>query len=173
MRSYFGAKTGAWQEIYGWANHHVGDVIIISGLAVYAGCVVAAPFTEGASLAGLGVASDIVAAGRAVKVVTTFFPENNGFILGSKSETLEAGTVVDRYGHEGSPFVAPVGTPIEMRSLPPSVNLDVYNSYRVLKPLEVQSGSIALAFGHHGLGKQYVLPDIVKNLVKNGYLERL
>ena len=49
------------------------------------------------------------------------------------------------------------GTPLNMRALPIS-KTGKYNAYKVLKPFEVQSSTIAPAFGKIGLGKQYLSP---------------
>jgi len=45
--------------------------------------------------------------------------------------TLQPGTKIDRYGYEGGSFVAPEGTPYEMRSLAPGTETKPYNVYEV------------------------------------------
>ena len=83
------------------------------------------------------------------------------------------GTLVDRYGDTGGTFVAPVGTPYEMRSLPYIENSAAYHVYRVIKPIpNVYSGEIAAAFGQLGGGTQYKLPNTIEWSL-NEYLEEV
>jgi hypothetical protein len=53
-----------------------------------------------------------------------------------------------------------------MRALPPNTNTNILNLYTVIKPFEVQVGTIAPAFGQPGLGIQYVSPVSVDVLLK-------
>lgn len=112
-----------------------------------------------------------VGATAAGNEITTYYPPNDGFFGEPTSQTLEAGTRIDRYGGEGGRFVSPEGTSEAMRALPPGATARPYNLYEVVNPIEVRAGTIAPAFGQLGLGTQYVLPDSVGNLIENGYLK--
>lgn len=102
------------------------------------------------------------------------YAPNDGFVEGTiRKETLPVGTLVDRYGDTGGTFVAPVGTPYEMRSLPYIENSAAYHVYRVIKPIpNVYSGEIAAAFGQLGGGTQYKLPNTIEWSL-NEYLEEV
>jgi hypothetical protein len=124
------------------------------------------------------------------------YPPQDGYRLGPAGEpvkqpaTLPVGWLVDRYGSEFGAFLAPVGAPYAVRSIPPS-NLDNtadpiscnYHTYQVLRPLVVAAGPVAAWFGQPGGGTQYQLesalvpgapsPLNVKWLLDNGYLNRV
>lgn len=56
-------------------------------------------------------------------------------------------------------------------SLPPDkINAPITN-YNVLKPIQVQSGTAMPWFDQPGGGTQFLLPDSISNLQKDGYLE--
>lgn len=57
-----------------------------------------------------------------------------------------------------------------MRALPPGANTSIHNTFKVLKPFEVQAGKIAPAFGQPGLGTQYLSPVSVDVLLKRGII---
>ena len=82
------------------------------------------------------------------------------------------GTKIDRYGRNSGTYTSPVGTPDEMRSLIPGTNKNLYNIYEVIKPIEVQSGLIAPAFGQIGFGTQHKLPMKVKDLESKGFIKK-
>lgn len=102
------------------------------------------------------------------------YAPNDGFVEGTiREETLPIGTFVDRYGGPSGYFVAPLGTPYEMRSLPYVENAHAYHIYRVIAPLEdVHVGTIAPAFNQVGGGLQYHLPVPVEELLGT-YLEEV
>ena len=81
------------------------------------------------------------------------------------------GELVDRYGFGGGKFVSPVGTPFEARSLRPGTENLPLTGFRVLKPIEVNSGGVAPFFGMPGLGTQNELPVSVNVLLKRQFLE--
>lgn len=83
------------------------------------------------------------------------------------------GEVVDRYGFGGGKFVSPAGTSVEARALRPGTENLPFNTYRVVKPIEVNSGGVAPWFGQPGLGTQHELPVSVNTFLKRGYLEPL
>jgi Tuberculosis necrotizing toxin/RHS protein len=83
------------------------------------------------------------------------------------------GTHLDRLGGPHGRFVSPAGMPMAMRELPHDADLSQYRAFEVLKPLIVQSGQIAPAFGKIGPGIQHVLPQPASELVSNGFLRVL
>jgi RHS repeat-associated protein len=105
--------------------------------------------------------------------LTAPYPPNRGFLLGPSTETLQPGTLMDRFGLERGTFVAPQGTPVPMRALPPGVSDGSYNIYRVVKPFDVRAGPTAPWYGQPGGGMQYELPGRVVDLLKSGHLERV
>lgn len=58
-----------------------------------------------------------------------------------------------------------MGTPYEKRALAPGTELKPYSVFEVTKPIEVQAGKIAPWFDQPGGGTQYVLPDMVDELL--------
>ncbi|MGH8491410.1 MAG: TNT domain-containing protein [Gammaproteobacteria bacterium] len=50
------------------------------------------------------------------------------------------GARVDRYGRDAGRFLAPEGTPIPMRALPPGTTDRTYSVFEVTKPLQVNKG---------------------------------
>jgi hypothetical protein len=111
-------------------------------------------------------------AARAAKAGPTkiVWPPNRGFAGEPGAASLIPGARVDRYGAESGTFVAPEGTPFDMRSLPESALEKPLNSYEVLKPIEVQAGPAAPWFGQPGGGLQFELPGSVKSLIESGHL---
>lgn len=86
---------------------------------------------------------------------------------------MPAGTILDRFGGEKGSFLGVYNTPYEMRSLAPySQNADYY-VYRVIKPLPVESGTIAPWFGMKGGCVQYKASSSIENLITSGYIERV
>jgi RHS repeat-associated protein len=103
----------------------------------------------------------------------TPWPPNGGFDGPPRTEVLQPGTRIDRYGPESGGYVSPEGTPFGQRSLPAHYeNTQPYNTYEVVSPIEVQAGPAAPWFGQPGGGTQYQLPDSVGNLI-GGYLRRI
>lgn len=84
-------------------------------------------------------------------------PENDGAIGEWKDEMLVPGTKIDRYGTTNGVYASPLGTPYDMRSLPP-YNSTQYNAYSVVKPIYVKSSVVAPWFGKIGMGIQYKFP---------------
>lgn len=60
-----------------------------------------------------------------------------------------------------------------MRALPYDADLSKYRVYEVAKPIEVEAGPIAPAFGKLGGGTQYVLPKPASELVKDEVLKEV
>jgi len=101
------------------------------------------------------------------------WPPNRGFAGEPKSTFLETGSRVDRYGYEGGTFVSPEGTPYLNRSLAPGTDLQPYNVYEVVKPVEVQAGEIAPWFDQPGGGLQYEFSKPINELIEDGTLRRV
>jgi len=103
-----------------------------------------------------------------------FWPIKRGFLGSTKREFLMPGEQIDRYGgSEFSRFFSPSGTPKVARSLPPGIEWQMLRRFKVLKPFEVESGMVAPAFGHSGLGRQYWSPVRLEILLKRGILEEI
>ncbi|GHU83352.1 hypothetical protein AGMMS50284_6750 [Clostridia bacterium] len=101
---------------------------------------------------------------------TINWPENFGFKGTSKKNTLQSGTIVDRYGLETGEFVSPAGTPYSSRSLFPGTDVNSLKTYKVVKAIEVLSGEVAPWFDEVGGGVQYQLPKSVEQLINDKYL---
>ncbi len=80
-------------------------------------------------------------------------------------ETLKPGTIIDRYGSPYGRYFSPYKTPIEMRALLPSNNMQ-YNAYIVVKSIDVQRSIVAPAFGKLGYGIKYKTPFDVNSLIE-------
>ena len=103
------------------------------------------------------------------KALISYYPANNGALGKWSREFLMPGTKIDRFGSEFGRYFSPHGTPLNMRALPIG-KTGKYNAYKVLKPFEVQSSTIAPAFGKIGLGKQYLSPVKINVLLKRGII---
>ncbi|MDR0308697.1 MAG: TNT domain-containing protein [Coriobacteriales bacterium] len=101
---------------------------------------------------------------------STWYPPNDGFAGTSTKTTLQPGTKIDRYGDESGSFAAPQGTPYEQRSLPPGSEDNLYNTYEVVKPMDVYSGETASWFDQPGGGTQYKLSMSIEELKELGYI---
>jgi nicrotizing toxin Mtb-like protein len=123
------------------------------------------------------------------------YPPLNGYVIGANGRPIEYQTTlfpgqrIDRYGSEYGGFLAPLGLPYALRSIPPS-SLDSvpaalcnYHIYAVTRPFAVDAGPIAPWFAQPGGGLQYQLDGSlvagspaqlnVMWLLDNGYLSRL
>jgi hypothetical protein len=123
------------------------------------------------------------------------YPPLNGYVIGPNGNPIEfqltlfPGQRIDRYGSEYGGFLAPLGLPYAMRSIPPS-SLDStppepcnYHIYAVTKAFAVDAGPIAPWFAQPGGGLQYQLDGSlvpgspaqlnVMWLLNQGYLTRL
>ena len=103
------------------------------------------------------------------------WPIDDGFAEYPETITLQPGTIIDRYGSDYGTFTSPQGIPYANRALAPGTELKPYSVFEVVKPIEVQAGKIAPWFNQPGGGVQYMLPDMVDELLDPdvGVLRRL
>lgn len=117
----------------------------------------------------LSLGKALFKARSATTALTEFWPKNGGALGNWETEYLMPGMEIDRFGSGFGKYFSPKGTPMNMRALPPG-NLGDYNAFRVVKPFEVQSSTIAPAFGQTGLGKQFLSPVNMNTLLKRGII---
>jgi len=115
------------------------------------------------------------ASGRStVTSLAKYYPENNGFIGATERKFLMPGDVIDRFGGSGySRFFSPQGVTEAGRALPPGTAGQSLRLFKVLKPFEVEAGTVAPAFGEMGFGTQYLSPVRLEFLLKRGFLIEL
>lgn len=102
------------------------------------------------------------------------WPKNDGFIGQPKEEILLPGTKIDRYGGSAcSEFFSPPGTPKAARALPPAVENQPLRTFEIVKPLKVESGTVAPAFGEPGLGTQYITPVTLEEMLKRSIIHEV
>lgn len=144
--------------------------------------MMAVPLSAPARAVSFGLRAELAFGGRALgsaaKNTTSLLPArspwpgNSGFIEGTvERKFLMPGEVVDRYGFGGGRFVSPAGTSVEARALRPGTENLPFNTYRVVKPFEVNAGGVQPWFGQRGLGTQYELPVSVNVLLKRRIIE--
>jgi len=158
-----GCATGAALPD-GWFDYLLIDLPV----ALLSGVGFAKLFTL-RSTSPTAVATPRTTPGTAIEPLWAQAP-NRGFLGGwSQSETIRPGTVLDRYGNDAGRFFSPAGTPFEARALP--AGSGPLQRYEVLRPLEVQAGVVAPAFGQPGLGIQYMSSQTVADLIEAGFLK--
>lgn len=86
------------------------------------------------------------------------YPVDQGYLGGSSPTWLRPGMRVDRYGGAGGTYLSPAGTPFGARGLPAEAESRPLNTYEVIKPIPVEGGLIAPAYGQPGGGVQYQTP---------------
>ena len=98
-----------------------------------------------------------------------YFPDDNGFSGPTQNITLQPGTIIQRFGDDGSDFVAPYYTDPFSLSLPYYQLPNMYNPnlYVVNQPINVIAGQAAPWFGQYGGGTQYLLPEIIRQLLES------
>lgn|GEM_PF-2584063 len=120
---------------------------------------------------GLSVAKELGTAISESRALTTYFPAGNGFLGATKRISLDAGTIIDRYGGTSiSKFFSPAGTPLAARALPPETAAQQLRSFEVLRPFDVESGRVAPAFNQIGMGIQYRSDLTLDDLLQQGYI---
>ncbi len=170
-------QEGRYWAGIGYSTLTVSDVLLAKALAtaVVKGVVkvgVKVATKEAVELAAKDATEVVVkdAAKGSTTALTKFYPVNNGFLGTTERTFLMPGEQISRYGSTSGKFFSPAGTPLPMRALPPGSNTSIINSYKVLKPFEIQAGKIAPAFGQPGLGTQYLSPVSVDVLLKRGII---
>jgi hypothetical protein len=103
--------------------------------------------------------------------VQPYFPVNNGFLGATERHFLMPGQVITRYGGTASSrFFSPAGTSAAARALPAGSAGQPMRTFEVMKPFEVDAGTVAPAFGQPGLGTQFRTPVQLDFLLKRGIL---
>jgi len=103
-----------------------------------------------------------------------FFPPNQGFLGEAERVFLRPGQRIDRFGgSEFSRFLSPAGTPQAARALPPGTAGQPLRTFEVLKPFEVEAGTVAPAFGELGFGTQIRTPVTLKVLIERGIIREV
>jgi Tuberculosis necrotizing toxin len=134
----------------------------------------AATRSEYVEWGNLALACAGIATRGAGTALQKLYPEANGFLGATRSEFLYAGTRIDRYGGTGaSRFFSPAGTPVAARALPPGVTSQALRTFEVVKPFEVQAGTVAPAFNQLGLGTQFRTPVPLETLLQRGILREV
>ena len=113
-------------------------------------------------------------AGSEVTALTKFYPGNSGFAGATERTFLMPGQTIDRYGGSGySRFFSPQGTPDWARALPPGTAGQPLRTFEVVKPFEVESGTVAPWFNQPGGGLQYRTPVNLDTLLKRGIIKEV
>ena len=103
--------------------------------------------------------------------VQPYFPVNNGLLGATERHFLMPGQVITRYGGTASSrFFSPAGTSAAARALPAGSAGQPMRTFEVMKPFEVDAGTVAPAFGQPGLGTQFRTPVQLDFLLKRGIL---
>lgn len=99
----------------------------------------------------------------------------DGFLNGKYiRETWTPGQIIDRYGSNGSGrYFSPEGTTYAERALPPFMEKQPYNRYRVNSFYDVKSGKIAPWFKQPGGGTQFLTELTEDELIEFGIIEKL
>ena len=102
------------------------------------------------------------------------WPPNNGAIPRTERViTLQPGQTIGRYGNIGpnSNFVTRPGANPNTLSLPPGTSPNVYQQFRVVKPIpQTTQSTIAPWGGSPGGGTQFQLPKPITQLIREGYI---
>ncbi len=99
------------------------------------------------------------------------WPPNDGCAAAPVSQTLQVGTLIDRFGSDGGRFFSPRGESFAARALPYVCSQMVYTVYRVAKPLHVATCKVAPWFGEPGGATQYGTDEPAFKLRENGSIE--
>ncbi|WP_308780321.1 TNT domain-containing protein [uncultured Clostridium sp.] len=98
----------------------------------------------------------------------------DGFLNGKFDEViLKPGEKIDRYGSDYGSFASPEGISYGQRALAPGTDLKPYSVFEVIKPMKVKAGEIAPWFNETGGGIQYLLPDIIDELLEARIIRRV
>ena len=117
---------------------------------------------------------DVVDKNTPNKTLTNYYPDNNGFLGTTERQFLLPGQTIDRYGGSGySRFFSPAGTPEAVRALPYGTAGQPLRRFEVVKPVEVDAGTVSPWFGQPGGGTQFVTPIRLETLLKRGILKEV
>ncbi len=103
------------------------------------------------------------------------WPEDDGFVEGTRQgTTLEVGKKLERIGGDRGRFTSDEGTSFEERSILPKQQHDPVRLLEVMKPFDVEQGTVAPWFGYPGGGTQQFTGDqTIGDLIERGYLVEL
>ena len=102
------------------------------------------------------------------------WPPNNGFSGSIRTEQLQKGQLIDRYGSPRGGFLSPAGTDFNSRALPANSVNSEFHTYRVVKPFDVDAGEAAPWFDQPGGATQYRLKNTnVQGLLDDGYIQEV
>ena len=147
-------------EVDGFHTYFVGEV----GAWVHNACTASARMAVDASKGTIS----------RKEALQPYYPPNRGFVGSPTGQTLRPGTIIDRYGGTGGSFASPQGTPIfELVGIRPGAQTKPLNTYKVVKPFEVDAGKAAPWFGQPGGGMQYDLGHPIQELIDSGHLKPL
>jgi len=103
--------------------------------------------------------------------IVPYYPPANGFAGATTRQFLMPGQTIDRFGGSGaSRFFSPTGTSEAARALPPGTAGQPLRTFEVVKPFEVDSGTVAPWFSQPGGGTQFRTPVPLETLLKRGIL---
>ena len=153
----------------------LGDAFAAGKIATAAvGVAVAKSASHAVSSTAATAAKVEVAAARGTPTtaIQPYFPANNGFLGATERQFLMPGQVIDRYGGTASSrFFSPAGTSEAARALPAGSAGQPIRTFEVMKPFEVDAGTVAPAFVQPGLGTQFRTPVQLDILLKRGILQ--
>jgi len=84
------------------------------------------------------------------------WPPRDGCAAAPVSETLAAGTLIDRFGSEGGRFFSPKGESFAARAVPYVCSKMVYTVYRITRPMHVVACKAAPWFDEPGGATQFL-----------------
>lgn len=99
-----------------------------------------------------------------------YYPPNGGALGPWERITLMKGQRIDRYGDLNGKYFSPIGTPLPQRALPYNTNLNVYHAFKVAKPFQVETSTIAPNYGKIGFGIQYRTFLNAEMLLESGFI---
>lgn len=102
---------------------------------------------------------------------TISWPPNDGCAAAPVSETIQADTLIDRFGSEGGTFFSPKGESYAGRAVPYVCKAMDYRVYKVLKTLTVKACKAAPWFGEPGGAKQMQTSEPAYKLVADLAIE--
>ena len=173
--AFFGARASANRNrLAGFAFDAVSDPLNLAlGAATFGGSLLARsafPAVIDGAEAGVLARGGVPASRALIRRDFAMLAPDGGRLGGfSTRETLQPGSLIDRFGPNRGRFVSPAGTPFSARGLPPESANEQFVTLRVLQALDVEASIAAPAFGG-GLGVQFRLPASVQELLDAGVL---